>query len=385
MELSDQFSSDFITSCDNRSSTMSKLQLDLQLLVRPNILNLTPYRCARDDYSEGVLLDANECSYGSCIPLEGDMHRYPSPYNFDLKEKIAKYRGVRKEQIFLGVGSDEAIDMVVRVFCTPGEGSLLITPPTYGMYKVVADINNINVISVPLTEEFQLPVEKVLEAVTPQTHVIFLCSPNNPTGNILATDSIIALLEGYRGIVVIDEAYVDFCSSGSLCYLLDKYPRLVILQTFSKAFGLAGARFGMAIAHEDIIAIFNKVKFPYNISKPTAAIAHKALDNIHLMEANAKSILEQKQRIIEELKKLPTVRKIFPSDSNFILLRIDHAQEIYKKMASEKGVVIRYQGSKIHCKDCVRITVGTPEQNGVLLDTLKKTIAEIGDTQNGCI
>ncbi|XP_078358188.1 histidinol-phosphate aminotransferase-like [Oculina patagonica] len=364
---------------------MNKLQLDLQLLVRPNILHLTPYRCARDDYSEGVLLDANECSYGSCIPMEGDMHRYPSPYNLDLKEKIAKYRGVRKEQIFLGVGSDEAIDMVVRVFCTPGEGSLLITPPTYGMYKVVADINNIKVISVPLTEEFHLQADKVLEAVTPQTHVIFLCSPNNPTGNTLATDSIIALLERFHGIVVVDEAYVDFSSSASLCYLLDRYPRLIILQTFSKAFGLAGVRFGMAIAHEDIIAIFNKVKFPYNVSKLTAAVAHKALDNVHLMEANVKCIVEQKQRIVEELKKLPTVRKIFPSDSNYILVRIDHAQEIYKKMASEKGVVIRYQGGKIRCEDCVRITVGTPEQNDILLKTLKNTIDEVRQTSNGSV
>lgn len=364
---------------------MSHLQLDLQNLVRPNILKLIPYRCARDDYDNGILLDANECSYGSCIPMEGDMNRYPSPYNFDLKEKIAKYRGVRKEQIFLGVGSDEAIDMVVRVFCTPGEGSLLITPPTYGMYKVVADINNVQVISVPLTEEFHLPVDEVVDAVTPQTHVIFLCSPNNPTGNTLATDRIIALLERFEGIVVIDEAYVDFSTCGSLCYLLDKYPRLVILQTFSKAFGLAGIRFGMAIAHEDIIAIFNKVKFPYNISKLTASVAHKALDNVHLMEANVKSITEQKERIIEELEKLPTVRKIFPSDSNFVFLRIDHAYEIYKKMASEKGVVIRYQGSKVHCKDCVRITVGTSEENDELLKTLKKTIAELDEAPNGSV
>ncbi|XP_022804768.1 uncharacterized protein LOC111341989 [Stylophora pistillata] len=176
--------------------------------------------------------------------------------------------------------------------------------------KVVADINNIQVISVPLTEEFHLRVDEVLDAVTPQTHVIFLCSPNNPTGNTLETDRIIGLLERFEGIVVVDEAYVDFSNSGSLCYLLDKYPRLIILQTFSKAFGLAGIRFGMAIAHEDIIAIFNKVKFPYNISKLTAPIVHKALDNVHLMEANVKSFAEQKKRIIEELGKLPTVRKV---------------------------------------------------------------------------
>lgn len=343
-------------------------------LVRPNIASLEPYRCARDDYSEGILLDANENSIGATVggPDHRELNRYPCPYQRELKTMIAEYRGVRWEQLFLGVGSDEAIDMIMRIFCTPGVDSILITPPTYGMYSVSAKVNDVAVQKVPLTPAFDVEVDKVLAAVTETTKIIFLCSPGNPTAKSIPLAAVEAILLGFDGIVVVDEAYVDFSTTPSACALVDKYENLVVMQTLSKAFGLAGIRLGMAIGNEQVIRYFNTMKAPYNVSKLAAEHGVGAFKHIDVMKANVATLLSERARLETALRALPFVRRVCHSDTNFVLFELPKAKEIYKTMA-DSGVVCRFRGNELHCADCLRVTVGTPPENDRFLELLQTT------------
>jgi histidinol-phosphate aminotransferase len=346
-------------------------------LVRPNIRSLQPYRCARDDYSEGILLDANENSIGATVPpVPGDsreLNRYPCPYQIPLKELISAYRGVRPENIFLGVGSDEAIDMIMRIFCAPGKDSILITPPTYGMYSVCAKVNDVEVQKVPLSPEFDVVVEDVLAAVRKTTKLIFLCSPGNPTAKSipLATVERVATAAP-NAIVIVDEAYVDFSETKSACCLVDKYPNMIVMQTLSKAFGLAGIRLGMAIGNPEIIHYFNTMKAPYNISKLTSEFAQNAFKHKEVMEKNIKLLLEERTRVDAALRAFPFVKRVCHSDTNFLLFELGNAKTIYSTMA-DSGVVVRYRGGDTHCKDCLRVTIGSPKENDRFLELLEAT------------
>jgi len=353
----------------------------LSSIVRKNILELTPYRCARDDYSEGILLDANENSLGPVVNSHGhlELNRYPDPLHLDLKEIVGNYRGVEKEQIFFGVGSDEAIDLLFRIFCVPTVDNVVITPPTYGMYKVCAKVNDVPVIAAPLTPSFDLDIPATLEAITEKTKMVFICSPGNPTSKIIPNDDVEQILQNFNGIVVVDEAYIDFSKSESAIALMKKYPNVVILQTLSKAFGLAGIRLGMAIASADIIQLMNNVKAPYNINKLTAEVVSNAFQNIHVLEQNIAYLLQEREFLRSTLESLSIVKKIHHSDANFLLFVIPQAQAIYKIMA-DNGIVCRFRGTELHCTDCLRVTVGSREQNEKFLSLLQSTAAELNVT-----
>lgn len=353
---------------------MNEATFDLDSLIRPNIKTLSPYRCARDDYDSGTLLDANENAIGSVPSDPRGLNRYPDPHQDAFREKYAAFRGVKADQVFCGVGSDEAIDLLIRIFCVPGKDAIMITPPTYGMYKVSASINDVGIISVPLTPDFNLRANEMIAAITNHTKIIFLCSPNNPTGNLLKKDDIKHLLNSFSGIVVIDEAYIDFSVDVGFSGLLDQYPNLVILQTLSKSFGLAGIRMGIALASSDIVRYMLNVKAPYNINKLTTEVALKSMDNIEIMKAYVKALNNERKWVTEQLKTIAQVKKIHPSDANFILIEIDNAYDVYKNMA-DSGVVIRYRGDQIHCENTIRITVGTHVENVAMLNILKEKIA----------
>jgi histidinol-phosphate aminotransferase len=344
---------------------------DLETLIRPNIRVLTPYRCARDDYDQGILLDANENAIGSVPADIRELNRYPDPRQDALRDRYADFRRIRRDQIFCGVGSDEAIDLLIRIICVPGKDHIMITPPTYGMYKVSAAVNDVGVQSVPLNPDFSLDPNAVLNAVTATTKIIFLCSPNNPTGNLLEKDAVRTVIRGFRGIVVVDEAYIDFSEDDGFAGELDMFPNLVILQTLSKSFGLAGIRLGLALASEQIISYMLRVKAPYNVNKLTTEAALKAMDNIPVMRAFVKALNNERAWLRQALETVPGVRKIHPSDSNFLLVVIDNAQHIYKTMA-DTGVVIRYRGDQLHCDSTIRITVGTHAENERLIQRLKE-------------
>jgi len=353
----------------------------LQAVARQNILELTPYRCARDDYSDGVLLDANENSIGPAVTTHQhlELNRYPDPLHYDLKEPIAQLRGVKKEQIFLGVGSDEAIDILFRIFCNPRADNAVITPPTYGMYKVCAKVNDVAIKSAPLTPEFDVDMPRVLAEIDANTKMVFLCSPGNPTSKVIPNSVVEELAKAYTtGLVIVDEAYIDFSGTPSACCLVAKYPNVVVLQTLSKAFGLACIRLGMAFAREDAIQLMNNIKAPYNINKLTAEVAGAALQNLDLYRTNVAAILEERKFLIDGIRALmPMVKKIHHTDANFVLFVIPKAQELYKTMA-DRGVVCRYRGTELHCADCLRVTVGTRRENEQFLGLLKTVAAELG-------
>lgn len=351
-----------------------KPTLNIENLVRPNIRKLKPYRSARDDYDRGLLLDANENSLGAPWAKAGGLNRYPSPYQRELREKLADFRGVEPEHVFVGVGSDECIDLLYRIFCEPRKDEVLITPPTYGMYKVSAGIHDIGITEVLLDENFQPHVDAILGPANEKTKMLFLCSPNNPTGNILADEKVQELIERFRGIVVVDEAYIDFSDTESWAKQVDTYPNLVVLQTFSKSFGLAGIRIGAAYASRTIIDFMMKVKAPYNVNKLTSQYALKAFDHLETVRFNIEKLKEERGRLRSELEQLPAIQTIYPSDANFLMVKIENAIDIYKKLA-DKGVIVRYRGSEPLCDDCLRITVGTPDENKRLLETLKKVTA----------
>lgn len=342
---------------------------DLDSLVRPNIRSLVPYRCARDDYDSGILLDANENSIGAVTGDEG-LNRYPDPHQNELRKAIATMRECRPDQIFCGVGSDEAIDLLLRIFCIPGKDSIVITPPTYGMYKVAAKVNDVTVVEWPLTPEFQLDFSSFPH---PASHVplLFLCSPNNPTGNNLNRNDMVRVIESFPGIVVVDEAYIDFTDQASFVTELDRYPNLVVLQTFSKSYGLAGIRLGLAFASEALISWMLRVKAPYNINVLTARVALNALQETEVFRANVDLLNTQREKVFRALTDIPAVKTVHPSDSNFLLAVVDNAFSVYKTMA-DAGVVIRYRGDQLHCDSTVRITIGTPEENERMLAMLRE-------------
>ncbi len=352
------------------SEIVTKKTFNPERWIRPNIKTLIPYHAARDDFQEGILLDANENSLGPAVPTDLPLHRYPDTRMQQLRKKWGDFRGISMEQVFAGVGSDEAIDLLMRVFCEPGRDEIIITPPTYGMYKVAARINNIGVSEAALTDRFQLNAAAVLARVTQHTKLIILCSPNNPTGNLLDQKQIERLLQSFNRIVVVDEAYVDFSPDGSICHLIDRYPNLVILQTLSKAFGLAAIRMGAALAHASIIEWMMKVKAPYNINQLSADTAIQAFDHAAAMRKNVKKILSERKRLTGMLEKHPDVQTVFPSDANFLLVRIKQARQWYEHLAS-RGVIVRYRGEQLHCENTLRITVGTREENDRLIRELK--------------
>eukprot|EP01038_Epipyxis_sp_PR26KG_P007502 gene7502-10221_t len=355
---------------------------DLTQVARKNILELTPYRCARDDYSEGILLDANENSIGAAVNSHGHLklNRYPDPLHLGLKNEICIFRNnrINKEQIFLGVGSDEAIDILFRIFCNPREDNVLITPPTYGMYKVCAKVNDVEVKTSPLTPSFDVDTEQTISLIDEKTKLLFLCSPGNPTAKVIPNEVVEQLLNHMKnGIVVVDEAYIDFSNTPSAVELVNRYPNLVVLQTLSKAFGLAGIRLGMAIANESIIQLMNNIKAPYNINKLTAEVASTALNNLDLYNKNVELILEERKFLLQGLSSFSIVKKIHHTDANFILFVIPKAQQIYKAMA-DNGIVCRFRGTELHCLDCLRVTVGTREENIAFLSLLISTAKELG-------
>ena len=345
--------------------------MDIRNLQRENIKNLQPYSTARDEFKgqASVYLDANENSFGS--PLPANYNRYPDPLQLDLKEAISKIKGVPIENTFLGNGSDEAIDLLFRAFCNPKEDNVIILPPTYGMYEVSANINDVEVRKVNLLPDFQLDLEKIAETIDAKTKIIFICSPNNPTGNSLNRVDIETILANFEGLVVIDEAYINFAKQKTFIQELTEYANLVVLQTFSKAWGLAALRLGMAFSSTHVIDILNKVKPPYNINQATQDLALAALENVQQVNEWIKITVSERERLSNALSRLEMVTKVYPSDANFILVAIRNAHGIYHQLV-EKGIIVRDRSKIILCDDCLRITVGTVEENNELLTLLEQ-------------
>lgn len=340
----------------------------LQELTRPNIWRLKPYSSARDEYkgaTASVFLDANENPYN--LPH----NRYPDPMQRDLKKELSKIKKVAPECIFLGNGSDEAIDLVFRAFCEPGIDNVVAIDPTYGMYQVCADINNVEYRKVLLNEEFQFSADELLAATDDHTKLIFLCSPNNPTGNDLLRSEIEKVLKNFEGLVVLDEAYNDFSEAPSFLTRLHEYPNLIVLQTFSKAWGCAAIRLGMAFASAEVIGIFSKIKYPYNVSLLTQQQAIAMLHKYYEIEQWVRTLKEEREILEEDFKKLPCVVKVFPSDANFFLARVTDAVKIYNYLVGE-GIIVRNRHSISLCGNCLRVTVGTRIENGKLVEALKK-------------
>jgi len=338
-------------------------------LVRPNILKLKPYSSARDEYAgkaAHVFLDANEC------PHNAPNNRYPDPLQWELKQKISAYKGVAPERIFLGNGSDEAIDLIFRTFCTPGVDSVVAIHPSYGMYEVCADINNVHYIKFMLKAGYQFDGTAFAENCRDIAKVAFLCSPNNPTGNLLPLAEIRKVLDSFRGIVVVDEAYIDFAPEGSsVVSLLDEYPRLIVLNTFSKAWASAGIRLGMALAHPEVIALFNKVKYPYNVNILTQRAAMERLEHMDEIRAWVDEALSERTRMMQAVAALPICKQVYPSDANFFLARVTDACRIYDALV-EQGIIVRNRHRIMMCENCLRITIGTPAENDELLAALKQ-------------
>ena len=343
--------------------------MNLDKLLRNNIKALKPYSSARDEFSgeAEVFLDANE------NPFNEPYNRYPDPLQWMLKEKIAEIKQVAPEKIFLGNGSDEPIDIIFRAFCEPGVDNMVSIDPTYGMYKVAADINNVEVRKVKLNEDFGFSAQKLLDATNLYTKAIFVCSPNNPTANLLDKVEIVKLLTEFDGLVVVDEAYIDFSPESSLLPELDNYENLIILQTFSKAWGMAGIRLGMAFAQPEIIRVFNKVKYPYNINILTQQKAMELLDNSQEKEEWVKTIVDERSKMVTKLFKLPFVQVVYPSDANFILVKMNDARGIYEYLTEQK-IIVRDRSKISLCDDCLRITIGSPKENKKLRKALKELI-----------
>lgn len=344
---------------------------NLNELVRPNIRELVPYSSARDEFKgeARVFLDANENSLGS--PLLKWYNRYPDPLQWEVKQKLSAIKGIAPEHIFLGNGSDECIDVLLRAFCEPGMDNIVIVPPTYGMYEVSAQINNVQVKKVPLTPDFQLDLPAMEEAVDDFTKMIFICSPNNPTGNSIERGAIEALLNNYFGIVVLDEAYINFSRQRSFVPDLVDYPNLVVLQTLSKAWGLAALRVGMAFASKEIIHIMSKIKPPYNINQASQELVLKALDEVEQVNEMIRVLVQERGRLEQAFNAMDLVEKVYPSDANFLLVKVKEAKKIYKYLL-DKGIVVRDRSSVILCDNCLRITVGTERENNELLTAFEK-------------
>ncbi len=346
------------------------MKFSIENIVRENIKKMVPYSSARHEFrgSANIFLDANENSFGS--PLGQNYHRYPDPMQQQLKEKISSIKGVPVQNIFLGNGSDEAIDLLFRIFCEPGKDNVLIFPPTYGMYEVCAALNNVEVKKVPLLESFQPDPEATEKSIDDHTKMIFVCSPNNPTGNSIDRSFIEILLNNFSGIIIVDEAYIHYALQKTLIPELTEYPNLVILQTLSKAWGLAGLRLGMAFAGQPVIDYLNKVKYPYNINTATQQLALEALTHISRVNNWTTATVGQKKWLSDQLQNFAFVKKIYSSDANFILVKMKQAKNIYEYLAA-RGIIVRDRSKIILCDDCLRITIGTPYENDQLVAALK--------------
>lgn len=340
----------------------------LSELVRPNILALKPYSSARDEFSgtgANVFLDANENPYNS------PFNRYPDPLQRDLKMSLSRVKGVKTENIFLGNGSDEPIDLAYRCFTRPGVDNVVAIDPTYGMYKVCADINDVEYHRVTLDENFQTTAEKLLAQCDKNTKLIWICSPNNPTGNDINRGEIVKTIQGFGGLVIVDEAYSDFSQERPLRFDVDKYPNLIVLNTMSKAWGCAAIRLGMAFAQKDIVDIFNKVKYPYNVNMLTQKQASEALKEPYEVDKWVKIILLERDRMIDAFGFLPCCKKIYPTNANFFLAKFDNAQAVYDYLKA-KGIIVRNRTRVTLCKDCLRITIGSKSENNELLSALRQ-------------
>ncbi len=338
--------------------------MDLTKLVRKNILALAPYSTARDEYQGelDIYLDANE------NPFNDGYNRYPDPYQKRLKERLSRIKGVDSSRIFIGNGSDEPIDLVYRIFCEPGVHNAVAIAPTYGMYRVAADINGVEYREVMLRDDFGLDAETLLAAADGNTRLLFLCSPNNPSGNVLCRKALERLLTGFGGIVVLDEAYIDFADDPGFLSQLDRYPNLIVLQTLSKAWGMAGLRLGLAFASPEIVRLLTRVKYPYNINVVTQKLVLTLLDKD--MPGQVETLKRERTKLLEALPELPVIRKVYPSDANFILVRVDEPRKVYDRLI-EKGIVVRDRSRIRGCEGCLRLTVGTPEENERLIAELK--------------
>lgn len=340
--------------------------MDLKKIVRENIYNLTPYSCARMEFSgkASVWLDANESPYNE------PYNRYPDPLQLEVKRLVGQQRGVVPEQIFLGVGSDECIDMVYRVFCRPGVDNVVAIEPTYGMYEVCAAVNDVEYRRAPLADDFSIDIHRIYERIDANTKVIWICSPNNPTGNAFPRDAIEAVCAGFSGIVVVDEAYVDFSTKGSMATQLYRYPNLVVMQTLSKAWASAAVRLGAAFASREIIDIFNKVKYPYNISLLTQRYAVEMLSKREEVHGWVETIVAERKRLASVLAALPVVERVHGSDANFLLVKVKSADAVYAWLR-DRGIVVRNRNRVALCSECLRFSVGTKEENDRLISALE--------------
>jgi histidinol-phosphate aminotransferase len=353
------------------------MEFNLDKLVRENIKNLKPYSSARHEFTgkASVFLDANENAYGSpgSSPL-GEagvrLNRYPDPLQWQLKFQLARIKGVPAENIFIGNGSDEVIDLVYRIFCNPGKDNVIICQPTYGMYEVSANINDVEIKKVNLTKDFQLDVDGILEAVDANTKLLFICSPNNPTGNNMKREDVEVLLNNFPGIIIIDEAYINYSKQKTFIQELTEYPNLIVMQTLSKAWGLAALRLGLCYASMDIIDLYNKVKPPYNINEASQQLGLEALNDTTTVNNWIKEVVEQKEVLIKILPQFSFVGTIYPSDANFILVKVKDANHLYDYLSSNE-VIVRNRSKEVHCENCLRITIGTPEENNALINLLK--------------
>ena len=347
------------------------MTFELDRLVRRNIRNLKPYSSARSEFvgTAEVFLDANENAFGS--PAGGGFNRYPDPLQAELKSLIAPLKGVCPSQIFIGNGSDEAIDLLFRLFCEPARDEVIICPPTYGMYSVSADINDVRIRNVRLTDDFQLDVPSILAGISDRTKLIFICSPNNPTGNLMNREYIVEIASRFPGICVVDEAYIDFAAEPSMTAQLASLPNLVVLQTFSKAWGMAGLRVGLAFAGKEIIDLMNRVKPPYNVSGIAQRAVIEALGHEASVRDWTATVLGQRETLRGSLSRLDLVEKIYPSDANFILVKVADADAVYRYLVAD-GIVVRNRNNVELCDGCLRITVGTPDENRRLIETLTR-------------
>lgn len=344
---------------------MNNSNFNISAIIRPHLKQLKPYSTARDDFKgiAEIFLDANENPYPS------GYNRYPDPHQINLKKKISTLKKIAPEHIFIGNGSDEVIDLLIRLCCEPQQDAILTIDPTYGMYEVCAQINAVRTIKIPLTESFELNAEAIIQASDNTVKIIFLCSPNNPSGNLLHKEEMRKIIRSFHGLVVVDEAYIDFASDDGFLPELSQWPNLIVMQTLSKAYGLAGLRLGLAFAHPDIIRWLNKIKPPYNISQAAQHNALQHLDNPDRLRHQIKEIVTERDRLIEQLRQLKTVLKVFPSDANFLLVRFNNARAVYDFLL-KKGIIVRNRSSVLHGTNCLRITVGTPEENKMLVGTL---------------
>ncbi|MBK8512480.1 MAG: histidinol-phosphate transaminase [Saprospiraceae bacterium] len=340
--------------------------MNIDALIRPNIVALKPYSSARHEFTGHgeIFLDANE------NPYDTDVNRYPDPLQQELKQVISELKNIPVDQIFLGNGSDEAIDLILRIFCNPGQDEIMVLPPTYGMYQVSADIADVKVKKVRLTEDFQPDLESIRQSMGENTKVLFLCSPNNPSGNLIGIEKVKQILGFFKGIVVIDEAYIDFCPESTTIPMIGLYDRLIVLQTLSKAWGMAAIRLGMAFSSADIISYFNKVKAPYNINILTQRFALDRLNKRQAMREQTSEILNEKHKLMTLLPTIPCVQKVFPSDANFLLIKVTQADRIYEALVV-KGIVVRNRSKEPGCENALRITIGKPKENDLLIQTLK--------------